>query len=170
MQGSKTERQTDDLVKRLRDCVNSGNHHTLDPSIDNGKWLASKILKERSDVQGKCSVNAVPFIPSSGWRVFPSHNIPSLFNYGHVHYYALKSIQNIDDTQDIEDGLGHMTDKPLKNGRKYANSGFVHDLMDVIDGYRYFVRAHVWPSMRTELPHNVVVVISLKDEKISIEE
>jgi len=151
----------DDLVKRVRDCVNSGNHHTLDPSIDNGKWLASKILKERSDVQGKCSVSAVPFIPSSGWRVFPSRNIPSLFNYGHVHYYALESIQNIDDTQDIEDGLGHMTDKPLKNGRKYVNSGFVHDLMDMIDGDRYFVRAHVWPSMRTELPHNVVVVISL---------
>ena len=30
-----------------------------------------------------------------------------------------------------------------------------------IDGDRYFVRAHVLPSMRTELPHNVVVVISL---------
>ena len=90
----------------------------------------AKILKERSNVQGKCSVSAVPITPSSGWCVFPPHNIPSLFNYGHVHYYALESIQNIDDTQDIEDGLGHMTDKPLKNGRKYVNSGFVHDLMD----------------------------------------
>ena len=49
------------------------------------------------------------------------------------------------------------------------NSGFVHDLMDdlmdTIDGDRYFVRAHDWPSMRTELPHNVVVVISLNREK-----
>ena len=87
--GLKLSGKRDDLVKRVRDCVNSGSHHTLDPSIDNGKWLASKILKERSDVQGKCSVNAVPFIPSSGWRVFPSHNIPSLFNYGHVHYLSL---------------------------------------------------------------------------------
>jgi len=118
--GLKLSGKRDDLVKRVRDCVNSGNHHTLDPSIDNGKWLASKILKERSDVQGKCSVSAVPFTPSSSWRVFPSHNIPSLFNYGHVHFYALVSIQNIDDTQDIEDGPGHMTDKPLKNGRKYV--------------------------------------------------
>lgn len=154
----------DDLVKCVRECANSGNHHTLDPSIDNGKWLASKILKESSDVQGKCSVSAVPFTPSSGWHAFPSHNIPSLFNYGHVHFYALESIQNNDDTQDIEDiedGLRHMTDKPLKNGRKYVNSCFVHDLMDMIDGDRYFVRAHVWPSMRTELPHNLVVDISL---------
>lgn len=54
-----------------------------------------------------------------------------------------------------------MTDKPLKNGRKYVDSGFVHDIMDTVNGERYFVRAHVWPSMRTELPHNVIVVISV---------
>ena len=54
-----------------------------------------------------------------------------------------------------------MMGRPLKNGRKYVNLCFKHDLMDMIDGDRYFVRAHVWPSMRTELPHNVVVVTSL---------
>ena len=79
-----------ELVKCVRDCASRGNHHTLDLSIHNGKWLASKTLKERSDVQGTCNASSVPFIPSSGWHVFPSHNIPSLFNYGH----------------DI-DGLGH---------------------------------------------------------------
>ena len=54
-----------------------------------------------------------------------------------------------------------MTDKPLKNGRKYVDSGFVHDMMDTVNGDHYFVRAHVWPSMRAELPHNVVVVLSV---------
>lgn len=53
-----------------------------------------------------------------------------------------------------------MTDKPLKNGRKYVDSGFVHDIMDTASADHYFVRAHVWPSMRNELPHNVTVVIS----------
>ena len=54
-------------------------------------------------------------------------------------------------------------DKPLKNGRKDVDSGFVHvhDIMDTVNGERYFVRAHVWPSMKTELPHNVIVVISV---------
>ena len=33
--------------------------------------------------------------------------------------------------------------------------------MDTVNGERYFVRAHVWPSMRTDLPHNVIVVISV---------
>ena len=73
-----------------------------------------------------------------------------------------ESIQNVaDHPEDIEDGLGHMTDKPLKNGRKYVNSGFVHDMMDTVNGDHYSVRAHVWLSMRAELPHNVVVVLSV---------
>ena len=43
---------------------------------------------------------------------------------------------------------------------EYVNSGFVHIIMDTVNGECYFVRAHVWPSIRTELPHNVIVVIS----------
>ena len=54
-----------------------------------------------------------------------------------------------------------MTDKPMKNGRKYMDSGFVHDVMDMENADYYFVRAHIWPSMRTELPYNVVVIISV---------
>ena len=33
--------------------------------------------------------------------------------------------------------------------------------MDTVNCERYFVRAHVWRSMRTEFPHNVIVVISV---------
>ena len=54
-----------------------------------------------------------------------------------------------------------MMDKPLTNGRKYVDSGFGHDIMDMVNAERYLVRAHVWPSMRTELPHNVIIVISV---------
>ena len=54
-----------------------------------------------------------------------------------------------------------MTDKPMKNGRKYVDSGFVHDMMDTGTSQHYSVRAHVWPSMKTDLPHNVVVVSSV---------
>ncbi|CAH3020708.1 unnamed protein product, partial [Porites evermanni] len=139
----------------------SGNHHTLDPSIDDGKWFSAKVLKENAKLQANCSLSSLPFVPSTGWRAFPSQNIPLLFNYGHVHYYALESVEDINGREEIEDGLGHMTDKPLKNGRKYVDSGFVHDMMDTVNCERYFVRAHVWPSMRTEFPHNVVVVVSV---------
>ena len=49
---------------------------------------------------------------------------------------------NLGNTEDIENGLWHMTVKPIKNGRKYV---------DAVDGEYYLVRAHVWPSIRKEL-------------------
>ena len=112
------------------------------------------VLRENAKLQANCSLSALLF-------VFPSQNIPSLFNYGHVYYYALESVQDNNGAEVVKDGLGHMTDKPLTNGRKYVDSGFVHDIMDKVNAERYFVRAHVWPSMRTELPHNVIIVISV---------
>ena len=54
-----------------------------------------------------------------------------------------------------------MTDKPMKNSRKYVDSGFVHDMMENANDEHYFVRAHVWPSTKTDLLHNVAVVLSV---------
>ena len=118
-------------MKRVSDCIKSGNHHTLNASIDDGKWFVAKVLKESSELQASGSSISLPFIPLTGWRDFPSHCIPSLFNYGHVYYYTLESLPN--DLEDINDGLGHMTNKPMKNGRKYVDSSFVHDVMDTED-------------------------------------
>ena len=159
--GLKLSGKRDDLVKRVAECIQAGKHHTLDPSIDEGKWFAAKVIKENFGLQQNSNVVSLPDIPSKGWRDFPSYNIPQLFNYGHIHYYVLESIRNVNASEDDDEGLGHMTDKPLKNGRKYVDSGFVHDLMDTVTAEHYLVRAHVWPSMRGDLPHNVVVVLSL---------
>lgn len=63
-------------------------HHILNPSIDNGKWLETKILKERN---AAISTD----IKNSGWKPFPSQDIPSLFNYGHVYHYALESLLSL---------------------------------------------------------------------------
>ena len=112
----------------------------------------------------------MPQTPKSGWRVFPSQNIPSLFNYGHVYHYTLESLpvveENIDSTVDEDNpqdtGLGHMTDKPFTVGRKYIDSGFVHDLSDNKINEHYFVRAQGWPSMQPDFPHNVSILLSRK--------
>ena len=81
--------------------------------------VCRKGLKESSDLQENGNLTLPQFIPSSGRRAFPPNNIPSLFNYGHVHYYALEStLLNLDYTEDVQDELGHMTDKAMKNGRK----------------------------------------------------
>ena len=161
--GLKQSGKRGELLNRVRDCIASGSHRNLEPSIDDGKWYAAKALQEQKaqDKKGKSNLVSLPAIPSAGWRKFPSQDIPALFNYGHVHFYALESIQNAVNSDDSEELLGHMTDKPMKNGRKYVDSGFVNDTMDNVNGEHYFLRAHVWPSMRNELPHNVVVVLSV---------
>ena len=109
-------------------------------------------------LQQNSNVVSLPDIPSKGLRDFPSYDILQLFNYGHIHYYVLESIRNVNASEDDGEGLSHMTDKPLKNG---CDSGFVHDLMYTVTAEHYLIRAHVWPSMRGDLPHNVFVVLSL---------
>ena len=43
--GLKLSRKKDELLKCVSDCIKSGNHHTLDPSIDNGKWFSAKEMQ-----------------------------------------------------------------------------------------------------------------------------
>lgn len=42
------------------------------------------------------TVNDVPVtVPQTGWKAFPSQDLPSLFNYGHVYHYALESLPTL---------------------------------------------------------------------------
>lgn len=153
-----------ELITRVTDCIKAGSHHILDVSIDDGKWFAVKVHRENSNVQFTSEFVSVPLLPKTGWHAFPSKDIPCLFNYGHIYFYALESIRTISNEQtndENDEGLGHMTDKPLKNGRKYVDSDFVHDVADAKTESHYFIRCHVWPSMRSDLPHNVLVILSV---------
>lgn len=40
--GIKVSEKRDELIARVCDCVNSRNHHVLDPSTDGGKWIDIK--------------------------------------------------------------------------------------------------------------------------------
>ena len=46
--GIKQTGEREDLLVRVKDCLNSGNSHILDSCIDYGKWLEAKILRERN--------------------------------------------------------------------------------------------------------------------------
>ena len=88
-----------------------------------------------------------------------------MFNYGHVYHHALESLpflpsQEKDEDDDVDNGLGHMTDKPFSARCKYVNLGFVHDMTNMKSDNHYFVRAHVCPSMKSDLPHNVTIILS----------
>ena len=85
-------------MQRVASCLQGPNHRILDVSIDGGKWFAAKVLKENEELKGRETFNeqvAVPIVPEKGWRSFPSQDIPSLFDYGHIYHYALESIQTV---------------------------------------------------------------------------
>ena len=97
--GLKLSGKQGDLISRVRDCLKSGNHYVLDSSIDEQKWLQAKILKENKLNRIHLKDLTVPEIPKSGWKVFPSQDIPSLFNYGHVYHYVLESLPVVESNE-----------------------------------------------------------------------
>ena len=58
--GLKLSGKRDELLKRVSDCIKSGNHHTFDPSIDDGKWFSAKVLRENAKLQASCSLSSLP--------------------------------------------------------------------------------------------------------------
>ena len=79
--GLKLSGKRADLISRVRDCLKSGNQYVLDSSIDEGNWLQAKILKENKLKRIHLKDLTVLETPKSSWKVFPSQDIPSLFNY-----------------------------------------------------------------------------------------
>ena len=58
--GLKLSGKRDEPLKRVSDCIKSGNHHTFDPSIDDGKWFSAKVLRENAKLQAICSLSSLP--------------------------------------------------------------------------------------------------------------
>ena len=61
MQGIEIERKRDELLKHVSDCIKSGNHQTLDTSIDDGKWFSAKVLQENAKLQANRSLTSLPY-------------------------------------------------------------------------------------------------------------
>ena len=95
--GLKLSGKRAELISRVCLCLKSGNHYVLDSSIDETKWLQAKILKENNINRTHLKDLKVPQTPRSGWRVFPSQDIPSLFNYSHVYHYTLESLPVVEE-------------------------------------------------------------------------
>ena len=57
--GLKLSGKRDELLKRVSDCIKSGNHHTFDPTIDDGKWFSAKVLRENAKLQANCSLSSL---------------------------------------------------------------------------------------------------------------
>ena len=132
----------------------------VDPTIDGGKWYNLKTEDSASieNTSSKTSTASLGDLPTDGWRLFPSKNLPANFNYGHVYFYLVESAakaSNIRDSSDSDednlyDNCDTVTAKPLKKGRNLLSSGFVEDVQENFDEikHEFYVRAHVQHSMK----------------------
>ena len=148
-----------DLIDRVRGAIET--KAGIDPKVDGGKWYDIK----RSSLQVE-DAPAVWKIPGEDWKSFPSCDIPSMFNYGHVYHYLVESISqfatgNNDEDSNDESNTGYTaTAKPLRKGMNLMKSDFISDIQDNKIEDSYFVRAHVHHSMKNDVPLNVVIGLS----------
>ena len=168
--GLKKSGKKPELIKRVKDGLKL--NLPVDPKIDGGKWYNLKTEDSASieNTSSKTSIASLGDLPTDGYRLFPSKNLPANFNYGHVYFYLVESAakaSNIPDSSDSDednlyDNCDTVTAKPLKKGRNLLSSGFVENKQDNFDEikHEFYVRAHVQHSMKNMLPLNVNVVIS----------
>ena len=65
----------------------------VDPKVDGGKWY--EIKRDGLSVFSNYVFEPETLSPVGGWRVFPSCDIPGMFNYGHIYYYLVESVGDI---------------------------------------------------------------------------
>ncbi|XP_032234254.2 uncharacterized protein LOC5509403 [Nematostella vectensis] len=162
--GQKKGGKKADLQERVSQCIGLG--LKIDPKVDGGKWHRIKAEKQSKTINLSSSsrdVDKLANFPDTGWKTFPSMNIPAMFNYGHIYHYLVESVAQLcandeeEREMNIEDSV---TEKPLRKGRSLVTSGFVENIQDTTNESTYFVRAHVHHSMKADLPLKTSVSVS----------
>ncbi|KAK3928981.1 Ubiquitin carboxyl-terminal hydrolase 36 [Frankliniella fusca] len=184
----------EDLVERIALVIGKGKSHILDPKIDKGKWYQAKADAQATDRRLEL-ISSQSFIatqqgikfPSKGWKPFPSADIPSMFNYGHIYFYTVESRPTLQtEESDTDSGCEEdQEDQPeaadpleqenfslnevqvLRKGLRFLKSKFVRGLEDVKDARCYYVRGHVRASMKLEA-HTVSVALSLRSGNVQL--
>ena len=138
--GVKKSGKKAELINRVRDGLKL--NLPVDPKIDGGKWYNLKTEDSASveNTNSKTSIASLVDLPTDGWRLFPSKNLPAKFNYGHVYFYLVESAakaSNVPDSSDSdEDNLyancDTVTVKPLKKGTDVLSSGFVENVQTIL--------------------------------------
>ncbi|MEO0685993.1 MAG: hypothetical protein AAFY76_13370 [Cyanobacteria bacterium J06649_11] len=143
----------------------------VDVKVDCGKWYDMKKNQETSTDASTPSTSTASIhnIPTDGWNVYPSKQLPANFNYCHVYFYLVESastasnlVDSSESDGDTYDNCDTVTAKPLRKGRNLLDSGFIENIQDnFVEGKNDFaVRAHVQHSMKSLLPLNVIVILS----------
>ena len=106
--GLKKSGKRDDLVKRVEEAILM--EVPVNVGVDGGKWYESKMQSIRINEGQKSEITttdiiaqdvlAIKISPNGSndelkWTIFPSINIPELFNKGHVHHFMVGEVHEM---------------------------------------------------------------------------
>ncbi|KAK3921527.1 Myocardin-related transcription factor A [Frankliniella fusca] len=165
--GTKSE-----LIERfLKRSANKKLCHILDPGFENGKWLELK--RQKLLRAANVNVPQKPILPVTGWMSFPSNDIPTMFNEGHIMHYIVESTPAVlpsfiprsheegdeedDDDEDTDPREGSI--EAFRRGKRFVKSKFVLNVKDRSDKNYYYLKGEVRASMKLEI-RNVTATLS----------
>ena len=154
------------LVERVRTCMLL--NMPIDLKVDGGLWYDKK-AKRKPTIEEilneeyiDCIAEEQPsnLLLGSGWKTFPSRDLPEMFHYGHVYAYLIESLVTVKLNEGEQGNADDGTGKPLRKGRSLLSSNFVENVTDNADEHHYYASAHVHHSMKNEKPLHVIITIS----------
>ncbi|KAK7092350.1 hypothetical protein V1264_008104 [Littorina saxatilis] len=155
MRGRKAE-----LVQRVESCLSAD--LPIDVKLDSGKWYELAV-QSLTDANPPVPSAQPPVPPVTGWAVFPSTKIPKYFNKGQIFHYIVESATFADSTVDMPVDI--KTEKPLKRGKQFFESGHVQDMEDCCvcsssAGELYYLKSIVRASF-DDGQYNVLAAIDI---------
>ena len=93
--GLKKSSKKNELIQRVNDVLKLD--LPVDVKVDGGKWYDMKKNQETSTDASTPSTSTASIhnIPTDGWNVYPSKQLPANFNYGHVYFYLVESASTV---------------------------------------------------------------------------
>lgn len=145
-------------------------------TIDGGKWYEQKVhanysLKASDGTTTAGNVGLIYQdlkIPQSGWKQFPSDDIPKMFNYGHIYHHIIESPQfsrtdhvqlSECDSEAEDDSLDVGTEKPMRKGMVFFKSGHVQSMMNCVNEDNFYL-CKCMSSFTPKTTYNVCVSLS----------
>ena len=131
---------------RIETCISQGRDGDISVSLDGGYWYEQKKRNVKPAIGVNARCQEVPILPISGWKRFPSRDIPDSFNKGYIYHYIYESAKFDKPLQDqVSSHYG--TEKPFERANQYIDSKYVTTMMDHSSEKCYFVKAKVKSSL-----------------------
>ncbi|XP_013389212.1 uncharacterized protein LOC106157950 [Lingula anatina] len=134
-----------ELIARCKNCIAAGKAGEIDVSVDQGKWYQRKLREQNIENEDPSSQQE----NSGSWSGLVPEAVPQVFNYGNIYQWLVESLPSFDTTE-----------KPLRRGSQYVQSGYVGQIYYKRDSSTVYFKGVVLASMRNE-KYTVTVTLSV---------